>query len=242
MKILIVRHGDPNYEIDGLTEKGEREVILLARRLSLEENLNAIYSSPLGRAIKTAEPTEKAVGMTAKILHWLKEFDYAKVKLPYEEEAHILWDNLPSFINTLENIYHPTRWLEAEHIKNSDVPKFYQEVCDELDCLLKKHGYERSGYNYKAIAPNHDTIILFCHFGVTAVLLSHLLNCSPYTVWQHMCTAPTSVTTIYTEERVKGIAQFRAASIGDVSHLYKADEPPAFAARFCECFTDGTRH
>lgn len=25
---------------------------------------------------------------------------------------------------------------------------------------------------------------------------------------------------------------------GDVSHLYVADEPPAFAARFCECYTN----
>ena len=42
MKILIVRHGDPNYEIDGLTEKGQREVALLADRLG-RENITAAY-------------------------------------------------------------------------------------------------------------------------------------------------------------------------------------------------------
>ena len=34
MKILIIRHGDPNYEIDGLTEKGKREAEFLSERIS----------------------------------------------------------------------------------------------------------------------------------------------------------------------------------------------------------------
>ena len=115
-------------------------------------------------------------------------------------------------------------------------------MCDGLDALLSKHGYNRNGYNYDAVNPNHDTIVLFCHFGLGALLLSHLLNCSPYSLWQHTFLAPTSVTTIYTEERIAGKAMLRAASIGDISHLYVADEEPAFSGRFCECFTDDTRH
>ena len=133
-------------------------------------------------------------------------------------------------------------WLEEEFLKNSDIPKEYAKVCRELDALLARHGYVRDGYNYRAAAPNHDTLVFVCHFGLTAVLLSHLLNCSPYSIWQHICTAPTAVTTLYTEERIEGKALFRAASIGDVSHLYAGGEEPSFAARFCECFTDDTRH
>ena len=45
-----------------------------------------------------------------------------------------------------------------------------------------------------------------------------------------------------TEERRKGIATFRVLSYGDTSHLYIHGEPPAFAARFCECYEDDTRH
>jgi len=112
----------------------------------------------------------------------------------------------------------------------------------ELDALLLKEGYRRTGYSYRAEAPNHRTIVLVCHFGLSAVLLSHLLNCSPYSLWQHTVAAPTSVTTLYTEEREEGVAHFRCASFGDISHLYAAGEEPAFAARFCECFTDDTRH
>ena len=36
MRILIVRHADPNYEEDTLTEKGWREAKLLAERLKKE--------------------------------------------------------------------------------------------------------------------------------------------------------------------------------------------------------------
>lgn len=34
MKLLIVRHGDPDYSIDSLTEKGWREAELLSKKLS----------------------------------------------------------------------------------------------------------------------------------------------------------------------------------------------------------------
>ena len=74
MKILIIRHGDPDYEIDSVTEKGKREVLLLRDRL-LKQNIGDIYCSPLGRAKATAEPTLKALGKTAEICDWLREFD-----------------------------------------------------------------------------------------------------------------------------------------------------------------------
>ena len=34
MKLLIVRHGDPDYTIDSLTEKGWREAEFLSERLT----------------------------------------------------------------------------------------------------------------------------------------------------------------------------------------------------------------
>ena len=34
MRILLIRHGDPDYEHDTLTEKGRREAELLAKRAS----------------------------------------------------------------------------------------------------------------------------------------------------------------------------------------------------------------
>ena len=56
MKILIIRHGDPDYSIDSLTEKGWREAELLSERLK-DAGITSFYCSPLGRANDTAKPT-----------------------------------------------------------------------------------------------------------------------------------------------------------------------------------------
>ena len=48
MKILLIRHGDPDYEHDTLTEQGWVEAELLARRLQ-SAAIDDFYLSPLGR-------------------------------------------------------------------------------------------------------------------------------------------------------------------------------------------------
>ena len=49
MKILIVRHADPDYSVDSLTKKGWREAEYLAERLS-KLKVKDFFVSPLGRA------------------------------------------------------------------------------------------------------------------------------------------------------------------------------------------------
>ena len=241
MRILIVRHGDPDYAIDGLTKKGKREVQLLADKLA-KEDIKAMYCSPLGRARLTAQPTADRLGLEVKVCNWLREFDVASIRVPYLDEPKCPWDLLPEFVNTKENIYSPTLWKTEDFIANSGVAAYYDEVTAAFDALIAEHGYVRDGYNYKAVKPNHDTIAIVCHYGLESVLLSHVMNCSPYTLWQNLVALTTSVTTIHTEERREGIASMRICGIGDISHLYAGNEEPAFAARFCECFTDDTRH
>ena len=74
MKLLIVRHGDPDYTIDSLTEKGWREAEFLSERLTKLE-IRDFYVSPLGRAKDTASPTLKKMNRTATECDWLREFD-----------------------------------------------------------------------------------------------------------------------------------------------------------------------
>jgi probable phosphoglycerate mutase len=121
-------------------------------------------------------------------------------------------------------------------MREGKVDETYHYVIENLDRLLESYGYVRDGEIYRACAPNRDTIVFFCHFGVECVLLSHLMNVSPMNLWHHTCAAPTSVTTLVTEERREGKAVFRMSSFGDISHLYAGGEEPAFAARFCETY------
>ena len=74
MKLIFIRHGEPNYEIDSLTEKGWREAELLSKR-TVKWNVTDFYCSPLGRAKDTASFTLKNAGREAEILPWLREFD-----------------------------------------------------------------------------------------------------------------------------------------------------------------------
>ena len=48
MRILIIRHGEPDYENDNLTEKGKLEAELLAKK-TVSEWFSEIYSSPMDR-------------------------------------------------------------------------------------------------------------------------------------------------------------------------------------------------
>ena len=230
MRLLIVRHGDPDYEKDTLTEKGHREASLLAEKLK-KEKIDYIYTSPLGRAKDTCAYTAKALGMEDKVvvLDWLREFYY-------------IWDMLPQEWTTSGNAYDRERWKEENFYRVEEIGKKYDQVAKSWDELLSKHGYTRDGGYYRTEKGNSDTVAIFCHFGLEMMLLSRLFNISPVVLSHHFVALPSSLTTVYTEERREGIAVFRCAGFGDTGHLYAGEEQPSFAARFCEKFDDDTRH
>lgn len=242
MRILIIRHGDPDYEHDTLTEKGRREAQLLADRYA-KEKIDYFYSSPLGRARHTCDYVAKAHGKQDKVVvkDWLQEFGKYHV-LPTGEEKHIFWDLLPEFWTKIDAMYDHEKWKEQDFYVTSGLTARYNEVVNSLDELLKQHGYVRNGRLYETKQGNHDTIAFFCHGGLEIVLLSHLCNISPMPLAHHFGALTSSVTTLYTEERRKGKAVFRCASFGDTGHLYAGGETPSFAARFCEVYEDDTRH
>ena len=235
MRLLIIRHGDPDYEHDSLTEKGWREAELLSKRIS-QMNIKDFYVSPLGRAKDTASLTLKKMNRTATECEWLREFSPRIMRPDVIEHDSIAWDWLPEDWTKEEEFFRRDLWGTNEHMKAGKVKEEYDWVIQNFDVLLAKYGYVRDGESYRVDTPNRDTIAFFCHFGLECVLLSHLMNVSPMVLWHHTCAAPTSVTSIYTEERRKGTASFRVNSFGDISHLYAAGEEPAFAARFCETY------
>lgn len=237
MRIMIVRHGDPDYERDSLTETGWKEAELAAERIA-KLDVKAFYVSPLGRAQDTAGCTLKKMNRTAVTYDWLREFD-ARIQRPdVPDREMICWDWLPQDIVKEPAFYNVNTWTDPDVMKAGNVKEKYEQVCRGLDELLKEHGYQRDGLYYRAVEPNHDTIVLFCHFGVECVMLSHILNISPMLLWHGFCAAPSSITSIYTEERREGIASFRVSEFGSTAHLYIAGEEPSFAARFCECYNN----
>lgn len=70
--ILLIRHGENNYVRQGrlpgrkpglhLNEKGRQQAQILAEKLK-EAPIKAVYSSPLERALETAQPIAEALGL-----------------------------------------------------------------------------------------------------------------------------------------------------------------------------------
>lgn len=242
MRILIVRHAEPDYATDSLTEKGRREAQLLAQRLK-NEKIDYLYSSPLGRARETCMYTAKALGREedVAVCDWMREFNALPV-MPGRDKAGIIWDVLPEHWSNEEKMYDRHRWLDYDFHKAADTEEKYAHVGRELHTLLARHGYVREGGVYRVQHANRDTVALFCHFGVEMVMLSHIFGVSPMPLLHNFVALTSSVTTLYTEERREGIAAFRCCGFGDISHLYAGGEAPSFCARFCETFDSDERH
>lgn len=246
MKILFIRHGDPDYEHDTLTEKGEREAELLAVRIAAYESkygIRDIYVSSMGRARKTAQYSLDAIKREPTAVYdWLREFSGMCIR-PDKAKPYMCWDWLPQDWTADFKSYGFESWRELPQMldETATAVERYDYVNGELDKLLAGYGYRRNkleggGFYYDALEPNNDTIAIFCHFGVESVMLSHLTGISPMILWHATAAAPTSVTTITTEERREGIATWRINAYGDISHLYAGGEEPSFSARFCECY------
>lgn len=256
MRLLFIRHGDPDYANDTLTEKGRREAALLAERAA-DLGLGSCYVSPLGRAQDTAAYSMDKLGLTARTLEWLKEFP-AQIDLNERPEfrraypnarvengryvPRIVWDVVPSYWSEHKKCMEADGWRDCDICRSSDTAAVYDHVTGEFDRLLAAHGYVRDGRCYRVEKESKETLTFFCHFGITCVFLSHLWGLSPFLMWHSLALAPTSVTEVVTEERQQGIACFRGLKIGDVSHLVLGREPVSKAARFCEVYSDEDRH
>lgn len=236
MRLLFIRHAEPDYTIDSLTEKGFREASLLRDRL-VKLNIRYFYCSPLGRARDTAKPTLEAYGKSAEICDFLREFNGHAVN-PETGEERGPWDLLPAFVAKDDRYFDKTAWLGTPYFGSGTVKEKYDGVCRGIDDILARHGYIHDGAFFRVEKENTDTLAFFCHFAVECVILSHLLHMSPVPLWQGFVALSSSVTTLNTEEREQGIASLRCSGFGDLSHLYAADEPASFAARFCEVYSN----
>lgn len=62
MLLYIVRHGDPDYVTDTLTERGKLQAEAVGKRIAASK-IDRIFSSPMGRARQTAEPACRILGL-----------------------------------------------------------------------------------------------------------------------------------------------------------------------------------
>ena len=239
MKLIFIRHGDPNYADDCLTEKGRREAAALAKRVKTWD-ITHIYCSPLGRAKETAQFCLDELNRHDETTYeWLKEF-YDPIIHPHLGKKRAPWDFMPSYWTAEPKFYDKNHWFEAPVLKEAefDIKAYYDEVCNGLDGILAEYGYVRKDGYYEVTRhpEKEETLVFFCHLGVSYVCMSHLLGISPSVMWQSFFTAPTSVTVLGSEERIEGEAGFRCQVLGCTKHLSDAGEPISSSGYFTDAF------
>lgn len=235
MKLIFIRHAEPDYTIDSLTEKGWREAEILSHRVA-KWDIKDIYCSPLGRARDTASFSLKALGREAVICDWLQEFYYV-VKDEKTGEDRIAWDFMPDYFVPNKELHDVNKWYDTPVMRSGNIYEHFTEVTGAFDSLLEKHGYRRREDGvYEVVEHNDDNLVFFCHFGISALLTGYLTRIAPVTLWQGFFMAPTSVTILSSEERQHKEAAFRVQVFGDTRHLAEAGEPISASGYFAELF------
>ena len=256
MRLLIIRHGDPDYSIDSLTEKGWREAKLLAPRL-WNEHIDEFYVSPLGRANDTAKPTldlyEEKTGKRPVItkLDWLREFP-ASIDLDQTEygapdgtpNMRCPWNMPVGFFASQEEFFGQD-WKNVPIFADPDckVVETYERIDSAFDAFMAEHGFIRRAkngfpsriYDIQPDAKRDLTIAFFCHLGLGNSLLASITGIPLPLFWKTFFLPTTSVTTLITEPEPWAADQpvFRIVGLGDVSHLYAGGEPTSSSGLKC---------
>ena len=225
MRLHIIRHGDPDYQNDSLTPRGQQEALALAERLSALP-ITEIYSSPLGRARKTAEPTANALHLPITILPWAREMELPSA----EPDTSLLpskvavW-NLPChMLKACEQS--PGGWKNAPAMSPPIGEKLFAEIEAGWQEFLAGYGVSyRDGLLFAEKKLPSSDAALFCHHGLGLALLSVILDVPATLLWRSMWLPPTSVTTVLFEEMDRSQVNLRITALGDTGHLHKAGLP-----------------
>ena len=181
MRIVFVRHGEPNYEKDCLTEEGRRQALAAAERLE-GEGIEEIFSSPLGRASETAEAASRTLNLPVRTLDYMRELHWGSVDgTPVPANGHP-WDLADLLAAEGWNLTDPA-WRGHPYFRNNKVTAEADRVAEKTDEWLLSLGYRREGAYYRCVRTDdrQRTVALFSHGGSSAAAMGHILNMTfPY--------------------------------------------------------------
>ena len=169
-RVIIVRHGESNYNVEGrvqghcdksrLTEKGEAMAVQVGEALR-GIPIDAIYSSPLNRAHRTAQIAIEQLDQAPEIrLH--DDLKEVNLKL-WEEQSFVeLGEKFPEAIQ---------QWKTAPHELRLVGTTAEGEAIDYYPFLDL---YEQGAQFWREILPQHagQTILLFAHSAINRALIN----------------------------------------------------------------------
>jgi len=185
-EIILARHGETEWNVEEvfrgridveLNETGIKQAELLAEYLT-DSKIDAIYSSPLKRALKTAEIIAGYHKLDVEIAPGLIDFDYGKWQgLPHQEVKDKYKELYAEWVNSPDKVKMPT----GESL--NDVRK---RAIDVVDSVIAKY---------------NGTVILVSHRVVNKVLICALLGLDNSHFWNIRQDTCAITTFIYENER-----------------------------------------
>ena len=228
MLLYIIRHGVPDYATDTLTETGRAQaeaVVLRFQRLGLDR----IFSSPMGRARETAEPTARALGLPVEICpfmservagsHFYYEGEDGKHHWAFFRRELVLGD--PVLLRSQDSFSH------GFYADDALARQGFAELAAASDDFLAALGYRKEGdaNAYRVTHENDLRVAAFCHGGFGLHWLSYLLAIPPHLLTCTFDFTHTGVTVLRFRDEGKGLAYPRLWQFADLSHIMAAGLP-----------------
>jgi len=204
-EILLARHGDTEWNVTEvfrgridieLNETGMKQAELLAEHLS-DMKIDAVYSSPLKRALKTAEIVAGYHKLDVEVAPGLIDFNYGE------------WQGLPH--QEVKNRY---KELYAEWVKN---PHQIKMPAGESLAEVRERAI---GVVDNIIARYTGTVVLVSHRVVNKVLICALLGLDNSHFWNIRLDTCGITTFTYENE------QFILTKHNDTSYLKPVQKAP----------------
>lgn len=217
MRIILVRHGHPDYENDCLTPLGRLHAAAAAQRLR-DEGIQKIFSSTCGRAMETARYTADLLGLDVEGMDCFREINWGSADgQPLAFNGHP-WDTADRMAAENQSLLDPD-WAAKPPFDHNLVKDYVEKIAKAADQWFGQLGYQREGLYYRVLKPAYDTVALFGHGGETAALLSHLFNVP----FPFFCSAMgpdyTGIVVLTLPDQADTLVPVRFELVNDVKHI-----------------------
>ncbi len=217
MRLILVRHGHPNYKDDCLTALGHKQAAACAERLR-EEPISAVYTSTCGRAVETGQHIANVFGLETQPLAFMREIRWGSIDGSELSHKGHPWDTADDAPANGFDLMDPN-WQTGVMFSNNNVSKSVAAVIQAFDAWLSTLGYFRDGAYYRAAAPTDKTIVLASHAGSSCAVLSHLFNLPFPFVCAALRAEFTSVTIVDFYGAQDAVFQPRIELLNDFRHI-----------------------
>lgn len=180
MDIVFIRHGQPQWAVDGLsqtdpflTDLGHKQAELAAGRIATDpKQATELIVSPAKRSQQTAEPIARDTDLAVITVD-----DLVEVKMPDWEG--VTEDSVIEIFKTTKDRT-PEEWWDGLPGGES-FRTFHDRVTTALDALLAERGVFRDPIDASLwhMSTDPGRLVVVAHGGTNSVCLTHLLGIPP---------------------------------------------------------------